>query len=106
MFEGLVFRARSSQGLAQVWDLSDHGVAIDDGLVADVAGAGCVAQRVQCLLVVDVGWGHAGNHDSSRVPPQAVLHMDRPAGETARYSPPEVVMIHADGADRQSSALG
>ena len=83
-FEVLVIRAGSRQHLPQVGNLGSHRVPVDDRLVADVAGAGSIPQRVGGLLKVVVCWGHAGNHDCPGVASQAVLQHKEHGQECSR----------------------
>lgn len=93
-----------SQLLAQVGNLGSVGVAVDHRLVADVARAVGVAQRLRALINVDVCWAHACNHGRLRVASQGVLHTritltSLPALNTAFPVPVDVDICRAHTGD-------
>lgn len=63
------------------------GVLIDLGLVLDVLGSGCIAQRAQRLFQIVVGRADCGNHDCLGVAPQGTLQQARELALSIRDMP-------------------
>mmetsp|Transcript_11153 Transcript_11153/g.29101 ORF Transcript_11153/g.29101 Transcript_11153/m.29101 type:complete len:426 (+) Transcript_11153:350-1627(+) len=93
--QGCVIIARLGQHLPQVRHLCCNGVSIDLGLVADVACAVSIAQRVQRLLKVDVSGAHASNHHSTAVTSKGVLQQPGKLGVSVW----NVLVVVHDGVD-------
>lgn len=56
-----------------VFLFSHLGVFVHLGLILDAAGALCIAQRAECLVVVPVRGPHVGDHDRLGVTSQTIL---------------------------------